>query len=207
MKKDDLKKAIKAHKKWLDSRGEKGVMANFAGEDLDSANLNGADLRGANLAEANLSDADLRGANLDDANLDGANLDGANLRGANLSKANLFCANLRCANLKGANLSDANLDEADLSCANLDGTDLRGANLDYSCWPLWCGSLNVKIDSHIAAQLMYHCMRAMKSVKDDADIAKVLSNKDCMRLANRFHRSGECGKIKNKQELKRGERK
>ena len=35
----------------------------------------------------------------------------------------------------------ADLSNANLSSANLRGTDLRGANLDYSCWPLWCGSL------------------------------------------------------------------
>lgn len=34
----------------------------------------------------------------------------------------------------------ANLREADLWRA-----DLGEANLDYSCWPLWCGSLGVRV--------------------------------------------------------------
>ena len=45
---------------------------------------------------------------------------------------------------------------ADLSQANLTWADLTGANLDFSCWPLWCGSKGVKIDSRIAAQLASH---------------------------------------------------
>ena len=30
------------------------------------------------------------------------------------------------------------------------------ANLDRSCWPLWCGSLHVRIDEQQARQLAYH---------------------------------------------------
>ena len=59
----------------------------------------------------------------------------AYLRGANLSGADLSGAYLRGAYLRGA----------DLSGANLRGADLRGADLDFSCWPLWCGSLAVKV--------------------------------------------------------------
>ena len=85
--------------------------------------------------------ADLGRADLVGANLVGANLRGANLRGANLIGANLVGANLECANLRGADLRRA---------------DLRGADIDHSAWPLWCGSKNVKVDRHIAAQLAAH---------------------------------------------------
>jgi hypothetical protein len=34
-----------------------------------------------------------------------------------------------------------------LKGANLQNADLRGADLDYSCWPLWCGSLGVIADN------------------------------------------------------------
>ena len=49
----------------------------------------------------------------------------------------------------------------DLHGANLRGADLRradlsGADIDYSCWPLWCGSNEVKVDARIAAQLAAH---------------------------------------------------
>jgi hypothetical protein len=50
-----------------------------------------------------------------------------------------------------AELSDANLSRANLSDANL-----SDANIDYSCWPLWCGSKDVKVDRKIAAQLAAH---------------------------------------------------
>ena len=75
----------------------------------------------------------------------------ANLSGANLSRANLSRANLSRANLRWANLSGANLSMADLRRANLSGADL-----DYSCLPLWCGSMDTKIDARIAKQIAAH---------------------------------------------------
>ena len=124
---------------------------------------------------ANLEGADFKGANLNSANLEGANLEWANLRGANLEGANLKDANLNNANLKGANLKDANLE---------------GANLDYSCWPLWCGSLrNVRIDKRIFAQLAYHICRVI--VDDDECKA---AQRALYPIANQFHRVDECGR-------------
>jgi len=92
----------------------------------------------------------------------------ANLRDADLHGANLRCADLRYANLHGADLSGANLHGADLSGANLryadlSGADLSGANLDYSCWPIWCGSLDVKADEAIVGQLLYHVLDLAKN--------------------------------------------
>ena len=71
-------------------------------------------------------------------------------------RADLRCANLRGADLSGSDLRCANLREADLSGADLLGADLREADLDFSCWPLWCGSKNVKVDKKIFAQLAMH---------------------------------------------------
>ena len=100
----------------------------------------------------------LQGANLQRANLQRANLRGANLRGAELQGANLQRANLQRANLQGADLQGADLRGANLQGTNLQGADLRGANLDFSCWPLWCGSQNVKIDEKQAKQLFAHVL-------------------------------------------------
>lgn len=94
-----------------------------------------------------------------------------------------------------AYLRGADLAGADLAGADLREADLAGADLDYACWPLRCSSLKVKIDARLAAQLMYHAMRAMQSVEGDADVAAVLANENCIRLANRFHRADECGRI------------
>ena len=95
------------------------------------------------------------------ADLSWADLRGADLRGVDISEANRIGANLSWANLSGANLRWADLHGADLRGADLYGADLRvanlsGANLDYSCWPLWCGSKNVKVDLKIAQQIAAH---------------------------------------------------
>ena len=141
------------------------------------------------LRRADLSGADLRRANLSDANLSGADLSGADLSGADLSDANLRGADLSDANLRGANLSGADLSGADLSDANL-----RGANLDYSCYPLWCGSLHLKADKRLACQLAYH-LCSMQC--DDADYIKMRNS--ILGFANQFHRADECGELKERE--------
>lgn len=123
-----------------------------------------------------------------------ADLRNADLRGAILEGANLLVADLGGANLEGADLSMANL-----RGTHLLGTNLRGANLDYACWPLWCGSLDVKICSRIASQLVYHAVRACQSVLDDADVVAFCNDPIVIKLANRFHRVYECGKIYAKE--------
>ena len=152
------------------------------------------DLRGADLSNADLRGADLRGANLRGADLRGADLSNANLRGADLRGANLRGANLRGADLRGADLSNADLRGADLRGANLRGADLRGADLDYSCYPLWCGSLHFKADKRLACQLAYH-LCSMQC--DDADYIKMRNS--ILGFANQFHRVDECGELKERE--------
>lgn len=68
---------------------------------------------------------------------------------------------------------------------------LGGANLDYSCWPLWCGSLrNVRIDKRIFAQLAYHICRVI--VDDDECKA---AQRALYPIANQFHRVRKCGRL------------
>ena len=136
------------------------------------------------ILDYDLSGADLRGANLMSADLSGADLRGANLRGANLRSADLRSADLRGADLSGADLSDANLRSADLS----------DANLDYSCYPLWCGSLHLKADKRLACQLAYH-LCSMQC--DDADYIKMRNS--ILGFANQFHRVDECGELKERE--------
>ena len=124
-------------------------------------------------------DYDLRRADLSDANLSGADLRDANLSGADLRRADL---------------SDANLSGADLSDANLSGADLSGADLDYSCYPLWCGSLHFKADKRLACQLAYH-LCSMQC--DDADYIKMRNS--ILGFANQFHRVDECGELKERE--------
>ena len=156
LKKDELKKILADHRRWLDSQGKSGekavlshaalVRADLYAAKLSFIDFQGADLREAVLSEADLYDANLRDTNLADAVLDWASLDGAklqraflqgaDLRWANLEGANLSGCNLRFANLEGANLKDAKLTEANLYGTNLTNTDLKGAiltkiKLDY----------------------------------------------------------------------------
>lgn len=138
------------------------------------------------------------GANLSRADLIWADLSWADLRRANLGEADLRGADLSWANLSRADLSGADLIGVDLRRADLREADLRGADLDFSSWPLWCGSLNVKIDKRIFCQLLYHTLRAGKSV-DDPEVKKLFEITELVNLANQFHRVDECGKIELKQ--------
>ena len=80
--------------------------------------------------------------------------------------------------------------------ADLHGSDLRGINLDYSCWPLWCGSLDAHIDDRIARQLLYHLMRpCLVSPDVSEDFKRALFTPELIAEANAFHHVKECGKI------------
>lgn len=90
--------------------------------------------------------------------------------------------------LHHANLCGANLCGADLRGANLRDANLSGANIDYACWPLWCGSLGVKMDVRIARQLAYHLCAL------DCDDPEYIKSRDALLpFANQFHRVQECG--------------
>ena len=148
--------------------------------DLSGADLSGADLRGADLSYADLSYA----------NLSDADLSYADLSYANLSDADLSDADLSYANLSYANLSYANLSYADTKRARFEGANIEGANIDFSCWPLWCGSLKVKTDARQAAQLAYHLCSMQCEDEEFIKMRNVILD-----FANKFHRVGECPKL------------
>ena len=105
------------------------------------------------------------------------------LRGADLRRADLREADLREADLREADLRRADLREADLR-----GADLRGADLDFSCFPLWCGGLHLKVDKRLACQLAYH-LCSMQC--DDAEYLEMRNS--ILGFANQFHRADACG--------------
>ena len=74
--------------------------------------------------------------------------------------------------------------------ANLQDAYLQDANLDFSCFPLWCGSLNMKIDKRIAIQLAYHFCRLVCNDEETKEMQSKLKD-----YANKFHRVYECGKL------------
>ena len=170
----NLQEIIALHKIYVETDGMEGRCAD----------IQGADLTNANLTEANLQGADLTNANLRYANLTDADLTNANLQGADLTEAILTDADLTNANLQGAVLTNADLQGAILTNANLRYTNLTGADLDFSAWPLWCGSLAVKVDKRIAVQLCYHfCALDCDDPEYQKARAKVLD------FANQIHRT------------------
>ena len=101
------------------------------------------------------------------------------------------------ADLHGADLRGVNLRRADMCEANLHWADLRGADLDYSCWPLRRGSLDVKVDKRIAAQLAYHFCRL------DCDDPEYLAARNSLiDFANQFHRADEYGRLMRMETVK-----
>lgn len=169
MTQENLREVLKAHKLWLTSDGKEGELADLIREDLRGLYLPGADLRGADFLWANLIGADLRNANL------------------------------RNADLRNANLRNANLRDADLSGANLRDADLRNANLDYSCLPLWFGSLQEHFDDRQLKQIAYHLVKAGLHSKNASEETKRELEK-LIDFANGFHRVEECGIIKKPEQ-------
>jgi uncharacterized protein YjbI with pentapeptide repeats len=170
----ELKIILTKHKQWLMDE-KNGELANLSRADLTSADLTGADLADADLAGANLAGADLSHANLVNADLRLANLTNTDLRCADFTDANLTNADLRCAKLADANLRRA---------------DLTGVDLDFLPFPLWCGSLDIKVNEKIAWQLLYHFCRLDCDSKDYRAVKIMVAE-----YANRFHRVDECGEI------------
>ena len=124
-----------------------------------------------------------------------ADLSGVDLSSADLSGVDLSSADLRYSDLSYADLRDADMTGTDLRDANMRGTDLRGANLDYSCLPLWCGSLDANFDDRQLIQIAYHLVRAgLNSNNASEETKKELSK--LIDFANKFHRVEECGRIK-----------
>lgn len=122
----------------------------------------------------------------------------ADLREADLRWADLKEADLRWADLRGADLRGADLREADLKGANLREADLQGATLDYSCIPLWCGSLDVHFDDRQLYQIAYHLVRAGLYSKNASEETKNELSK-LIDFANKFHRAEQCGEIKREE--------
>lgn len=84
-----------------------------------------------------------------------ADLRWTDLRGLDFCGADMSSSTLQESDLRGANLTNATLRSVAMIGANL-----RGADMDYSSGiPLWCGSLGVKVDKRLAAQMAYHFCR------------------------------------------------
>lgn len=107
-----------------------------------------------------------------------------------MSGADMRGADMNGAVMSGAVMHNVDMRNVDMHKANIRRADMRGADVDYSCWPLWCGSFDVRVDERIAAQLAYHFCRLDC---DDADYIK--ARNAIIDFANQFHRVDECGRL------------
>ena len=82
--------------------------------------------------------------------------------------------------------------------ADLSRADLSEANLDYSCLPLWCGSLSAHFDDKQLKQIAYHLVKAGLQSKNASDETQAELRK-LIQFANGFHRAEKCGLIKDVQ--------
>lgn len=133
-----------------------------------------------------------------------ADLRGANLLGANLCEADLREADLCGADLSNADLRYADLREADIRGADLSNADLSNADLDYSCLPLWCGSLQAHFDDRQLKQIAYHLVKAGLHSQNASEETKRELEK-LIDFANGFHRAKECGIIKKPEQEEKEE--
>ena len=190
MNREELNSILRLHKAWLIGK-EFGERADLHGADLHHARLQDADLQGAILRHSILEDSDLQGAILRQ----------SDLRQSDLRQSDLQSAILEDSELQGADLRGALLQHSNLRGAGLRHCDLRGADLDYASWPLWCGSLKAYVDDRIAIQLLYHTLSVVQHSPYVSDEVKAkLLTPEIVSLANRFHRVGECMKIKEWEE-------
>lgn len=139
------------------------------------------------LIDADLSNTNLAYANLTNAKLRYVDFNNSNLSNVNFNNADLKHAYLRQSNLRGANLRGANISNCYLRCA-----DFTGANFDFGCFPLCCGSFEMKTDKKFRIQLLYHLLNLEKCADDKLE---ELNTDELRDLANKFHKINTSNKL------------
>jgi hypothetical protein len=95
--------------------------------------------------------------------------------------------------LSGADLRWTHLSRAVLSGANLSRAVLSGAALDFSCWPLWCGSIGTTVDARIFRQLLGHLLVVNVEGDGAAECQRVQQIATLRECAAKGHRAKELG--------------
>jgi hypothetical protein len=176
---EEFQEILEKHQMWL-NREDGGKRANLRGVYMQGVYMPEVYMPEVYMPEVNMQKADMRGADMRGADMQGADMRGADMQGVDM----------RGADMQGADMRGVNMRKADMRGVNMRKADMRGVNIDFSCWPLWCGSFDIKVDKRIAAQLAYHFDRL------DCDDPEVIAAQNALApLANQFHRVGECGRI------------
>ena len=130
-----------------------------------------------------------------------ADLRDTDFRHTDLRHADLRDTELQHTDFRHTDLRHADLRDTELHGAKLYQADMRDADIDFASWPLWCGSLKAYVDDRIAIQLLYHTLSVVQhSPYVSEDVKKALLSAENVRIANRFHRVGECGEIEEWEE-------
>ena len=189
MEMSELKNILALHEKWLNEE-EGGERADLHGADLDHICLDNVDFRNANLREVSFRDAVITNSDFR-----GADLYEADFRFAFLQGSDFSAANLKDADFTRANLCNADFFNADLMGADLGEADIKGVDFDYSCLPLWCGSLDAHFDDKQLKQIAYHLVKAGLHSKNASYETKEYLRK-LIPFANEFHRAEDYGLIR-----------
>ena len=127
-------------------------------------------------------------------NMSHCDLSGAKMRGATLLHCDMEYCDLRDCDMRGSLIIYCNM-----ICCDIRGADMEGANIDYSCLPLWCGSLTAHFDDRQLRQIAYHLVKAGLNSKNASEETKYELAK-LIDFANGFRRARECGMIKHMEE-------
>lgn len=104
-----------------------------------------------------------------------------------------------------ASFRRANATRSSFVGTNIQGADLRGANMvgadfDFSCWPLWAGSMDVTVDMRLVYQLLAH-VAVLKC--DDPEFTTI--RELILPYAVKCHRAVELGLLTKEGKRNRGD--
>lgn len=112
------------------------------------------------LSDCNLHWADLQGAEIHNCRIGNCNCNTIDLsyseicNGTYVNKCDFRKADLTCAKMKDCEFFDCTMNRA-----RFGNTDALNTIFDLSSFPLWCGTLHIKTDDRLPAQLLYHLAR------------------------------------------------
>jgi len=205
MKKEEWIKLLKKDVKKFNAERKKEKDRNIYTIDLSNTNLSHIDISEAELYNADLYNVDFSHTKLRDSNLSGSILTNSVFYRTDISWVNMKCvsgtnvtfnqSNLGWSDFSGADLKNSIFRNSRLTGVNfinvkLNGTRLYNNDIDFSCFPLFCGSLDIKCDEKLFQQLAYHLCRLIVDNDEIKQCQKALID-----VANKFHRAIECGII------------
>lgn len=167
----DLTDIVRDHALWLDSGGQDGRRAHFAGESLEGQDFTGlrltqANFRGANLTRANFTKADVMQADFSDAVLAAASFQSTQAAGAVFKGVQARGMRITESDLSHSVWHGADASEAELYAGQFMQAELRDAVLDRSQWRLCqCHATSFR-GAHMAEVRLMECDLGEADLRD-----------------------------------------